>query len=112
MADATYIEPITWRTVARIIEQERPDVLLPTMGGQTALNAAMALHADGTARWWELSAPRTRSTLRVDHGLAFLGRRLATGTSLLDLPREGPGDARRLARPEPRKNAIGQQPST
>ena len=38
MADATYIEPIEWRTVARIIEEEKPDALLPTMGGQTALN--------------------------------------------------------------------------
>ena len=37
-ADAIYIEPIHWRTIERIIEQERPDALLPTMGGQTALN--------------------------------------------------------------------------
>jgi carbamoyl-phosphate synthase large subunit len=43
MADATYIEPITWQTVARIIERERPDALLPTMGGQTALNCALDL---------------------------------------------------------------------
>ena len=42
-ADATYIEPITWETVARIIEKERPDAILPTMGGQTALNCAMDL---------------------------------------------------------------------
>ena len=44
MADATYIEPITPEIVARIIEKERPDALLPTMGGQTALNTALALH--------------------------------------------------------------------
>ncbi len=43
MADAVYIEPITWQTVARIIEVERPDALLPTMGGQTALNCALDL---------------------------------------------------------------------
>ncbi|WP_295622783.1 carbamoyl-phosphate synthase large subunit [uncultured Lamprocystis sp.] len=43
MADATYIEPVTWRAVAAIIEQERPDALLPTMGGQTALNCALDL---------------------------------------------------------------------
>jgi carbamoyl-phosphate synthase large subunit len=43
MADATYIEPITPEVVARIIEKERPDALLPTMGGQTALNTALAL---------------------------------------------------------------------
>ena len=48
MADATYVEPITPATVARIIEAERPDALLPTMGGQTALNTALALEKDGT----------------------------------------------------------------
>ncbi|TXL69519.1 carbamoyl-phosphate synthase large subunit [Vineibacter terrae] len=47
LADATYIEPITPDMVARIIEKERPDAVLPTMGGQTALNTAMALHRDG-----------------------------------------------------------------
>jgi len=47
MADATYIEPIEWQTVAKIIEKERPDVVLPTMGGQTALNCALALHDNG-----------------------------------------------------------------
>jgi carbamoyl-phosphate synthase large subunit len=49
MADATYIEPITWQMVARIIEKERPDALLPTMGGQTALNCALDLAARGRA---------------------------------------------------------------
>jgi len=47
MADATYIEPIKWQTVARIIEKERPDALLPTMGGQTALNCALELERHG-----------------------------------------------------------------
>ncbi len=47
MADATYIEPIEWRTVEKIIEKERPDAILPTMGGQTALNCALALHDNG-----------------------------------------------------------------
>lgn len=47
MADATYIEPIHWSTVAKIIEQERPDAILPTMGGQTALNCALALEKQG-----------------------------------------------------------------
>jgi carbamoyl-phosphate synthase large subunit len=47
MADATYIEPITWQTVARIIEVEKPDALLPTMGGQTALNCALDLDREG-----------------------------------------------------------------
>ena len=47
-ADVTYIEPVTPGIVAKIIERERPDALLPTMGGQTALNVAMALARDGT----------------------------------------------------------------
>jgi carbamoyl-phosphate synthase large subunit len=47
-ADATYIEPITPEIVAKIIEKERPDAILPTMGGQTALNTALALFRDGT----------------------------------------------------------------
>jgi len=47
MADATYVEPIRWRTLARIIERERPDALLPTMGGQTALNCALDLDREG-----------------------------------------------------------------
>ncbi len=47
MADATYIEPVTWRALARIIEIERPDALLPTMGGQTALNCALDLVREG-----------------------------------------------------------------
>jgi len=47
-ADATYIEPITPEIVAKIIEKERPDAVLPTMGGQTALNTALALFNDGT----------------------------------------------------------------
>ncbi len=48
MADATYVEPITPEMVAKVLEKERPDALLPTMGGQTALNTAMALAKDGT----------------------------------------------------------------
>jgi len=47
MADAIYIEPVEWRTVARIIEKERPDALLPTMGGQTALNCSLDLVRKG-----------------------------------------------------------------
>ena len=47
MADAIYIEPVNWRTVASIIQKERPDALLPTMGGQTALNTALDLVREG-----------------------------------------------------------------
>ncbi|MCX4188732.1 carbamoyl-phosphate synthase large subunit [Methylophaga sp. OBS3] len=47
MADATYIEPITWQAVSKVIEVEKPDAILPTMGGQTALNCALALEKHG-----------------------------------------------------------------
>ena len=47
LADATYIEPTEWKTIAQIIKKERPDALLPTMGGQTALNCALDLAKEG-----------------------------------------------------------------
>ena len=50
MADVTYIEPITWEVLARIIAKERPDAVLPTMGGQTALNCALDLHRHGVLK--------------------------------------------------------------
>ena len=49
-ADATYVEPITPEVLAKVIAKERPDALLPTLGGQTALNAAVALHENGTLK--------------------------------------------------------------
>ncbi|GGI75561.1 carbamoyl-phosphate synthase large chain [Polymorphobacter multimanifer] len=54
LADATYVEPITPEIVAKIIEKERPDAILPTMGGQTALNTALALHRDGTLEKYDV----------------------------------------------------------
>ena len=64
MADATYIEPITPATVAKIITAERPDALLPTMGGQTALNTALSLCNDGTLE---------------THGVEMIGARIESG---------------------------------
>ena len=55
MADAIYIEPILWQTVAVIIEKERPDALLPTMGGQTALNCALDLKREGVLEKFSVS---------------------------------------------------------
>ena len=49
-ADATYVEPITTEVLAKVIAKERPDAVLPTLGGQTALNAAVALHTSGTLK--------------------------------------------------------------
>src|ERR1700678_1627489 len=53
-ADATYIEPLLPGPVAQVIERERPDALLPTLGGQTALNLATALHEDGTLERYDV----------------------------------------------------------
>ena len=50
LADATYLEPITSKAVTAIIEKEQPDALLPTVGGQTALDTAMALHKNGVLK--------------------------------------------------------------
>src|SRR5262249_44678452 len=47
LAAATYVEPLEWRTVAAILEKERPQAVLPTLGGQTALNLALRLHEEG-----------------------------------------------------------------
>ena len=63
LADATYVEPITPEMVAKIIEKERPDALLPTMGGQTALNTAMSL-APGWARWKKFGVAHDRCEAR------------------------------------------------
>jgi carbamoyl-phosphate synthase large subunit len=72
-ADATYIEPITPETVARIIEAERPDALLPTLGGQTALNTAMALHDTGVLKKYdvELLGASPESIFKAEDREAF-----------------------------------------
>jgi carbamoyl-phosphate synthase large subunit len=61
MADATYIEPITAEIIGMVIEKERPDVLLPTMGGQTALNAAVELAESGVLDKFGVRARQIRS---------------------------------------------------
>src|SRR6201988_4804853 len=53
-ADATYVEPITPDVLAKVIAKERPDAILPTLGGQTALNAAVALHRSGTLKKYDV----------------------------------------------------------
>jgi carbamoyl-phosphate synthase large subunit len=53
MANATYIEPINWQTVEKIIEKERPEAILPTMGGQTGLNTALDLDREGVLRKYD-----------------------------------------------------------
>ncbi len=72
LADATYIEPITPAMVRKVIAAERPDALLPTMGGQTALNTALALYDDGTLAEYNVAmigADRTAITRAEDRQL-------------------------------------------
>jgi carbamoyl-phosphate synthase large subunit len=73
LADATYVEPITPDMVARIIEKERPDAVLPTMGGQTALNTAMALHRDGRLKKFkvELIGAKAEAIDKAEDRLLF-----------------------------------------
>jgi carbamoyl-phosphate synthase large subunit len=72
MADAVYIEPVHWKTVARIIEKERPDALLPTMGGQTGLNCALDLVREGVLQDFGvelIGASREAIDMAEDRGL-------------------------------------------
>src|SRR5207249_5613177 len=84
LADRTYIEPVTPDWVRKVIERERPDALLPTMGGQTALNVAMALVKDGTLERLgvELIGAKARGIQmvedRAEFGAALLRFVLAT----------------------------------
>jgi carbamoyl-phosphate synthase large subunit len=86
-ADATYIEPVTWEVVAKIIEKERPDAILPTMGGQTALNCALSLNKHGVLEKFDVrligaqpeaidkAEDRERFKLAMDH----IGLEMARG---------------------------------
>src|SRR6201996_8810037 len=73
LADATYIEPITPEMVAKVIAAERPDALLPTMGGQTALNTALALAKDGTLEKYnvELIGAKEEAIAKAEDRLLF-----------------------------------------
>jgi carbamoyl-phosphate synthase large subunit len=73
MADATYIEPITWQMVERIIAKERPDAVLPTMGGQTALNCALDLHRQGVLEKYgvEMIGANERAIEKAEDRLKF-----------------------------------------
>jgi len=73
MADATYIEPITWQMVEKIIAKERPDAILPTMGGQTALNCALDLHKHGVLAKYgvEMIGANERAIEKAEDRLKF-----------------------------------------
>jgi len=73
MADATYIEPISWQVVEKILAKERPDALLPTMGGQTALNCALDLHRQGVLAKYgvEMIGANERAIEKAEDRLKF-----------------------------------------
>src|SRR5437667_228086 len=109
MAARTYIEPLTTEFVAKIIERERPQALLPTLGGQTALNLAVALSDDGTLERFgvELIGAKIPAIRKAEDRELF--KRAIEGIGLT-LPRSGsdphrqglPADARRRRRDHPR----------
>src|SRR5262249_52501535 len=88
MAQRTYIEPITWQIVERIIEKERPDALLPTVGGQTALNCAMALHEHGVLEKYkvELIGAKPHAIAKAEDREKFKAAMLKIG---IDVPASG-----------------------
>ena len=91
-ADATYVEPLVPSVVAQIIEKERPDALLPTLGGQTALNLAKALQEDGTLEKYdvELIGANYDAIHRAEDREAFAETMAAAG---LEMPKSGIAEA-------------------
>ncbi|MFN4915820.1 MAG: carbamoyl-phosphate synthase large subunit, partial [Ignavibacteria bacterium] len=87
-ADATYIEPITPEYIEKIIEKERPDAILPTMGGQTALNAAMQLHEKGILEKYnvQLIGSKVEAIKMAEDRELFLAAMMRCG---LDMPKGG-----------------------
>src|SRR5688572_11926444 len=104
IADRTYIEPITPEFVAKVIAREKPDALLPTLGGQTALNVGLALAESGVlaAHGVELIGARADVIHRAEDRLAFKETMAAAG---LDLPRSG--EARSVAEAQALAASIG-----
>src|SRR5205823_2548039 len=88
VADRTYIEPITWQVVAKIIEKERPDAILPTLGGQTGLNTAMDLHRHGILAKYgvEMIGARAEVIDKAEDRQQFKDAMIKIG---FDVPRSG-----------------------
>src|SRR5713101_4330748 len=87
-ADRTYVEPLTWEVVAKIIEKERPDALLPTLGGQTGLNTAMALSKNGVLERFgvEMIGARADVIDKAEDRQKFKDAMIEIG---LDVPKSG-----------------------
>src|SRR5262245_17084190 len=103
-ADRTYIEPITWEVVARIIERERPDALLPTLGGQTGLNTAMDLARHGVLEKFgvEMIGARADVIAKAEDRQKFKEAMIKIG---LEVPRSGV--ARSLAEGQAIREQVG-----
>jgi carbamoyl-phosphate synthase large subunit len=104
MADRTYIEPITWQVVAKIIEKERPDALLPTLGGQTGLNTAMDLYRNGVLEKFgvEMIGARADVIDKAEDRQKFKDAMIKIG---LDVPKSGV--ARSLAEAQQIREQVG-----
>ncbi len=103
-ADRTYIEPITWEFVARIIERERPDAILPTLGGQTALNCALDLHRHGVLERFkvEMIGARPAAIEKAEDREKFKAAMVKIG---IPVPRSGV--ARSLAEAQALREQVG-----
>jgi carbamoyl-phosphate synthase large subunit len=104
MADRTYIEPVTWEVVAKIIERERPDAILPTLGGQTGLNTAMDLHEHGVLEQYrvEMIGAKAEVIAKAEDREKFKSAMLRIG---LAVPKSGV--ARSLAGAQAIREQIG-----
>jgi carbamoyl-phosphate synthase large subunit len=104
MADRTYIEPVTWEIIAKIIDRERPDAILPTLGGQTGLNTAMKLHEHGVLEQFhvEMIGARADVIAKAEDRELFKQAMLRIG---LAVPRSGV--ARSLAEAQALREQIG-----
>jgi carbamoyl-phosphate synthase large subunit len=104
MADRTYIEPVTWEMVAKVIERERPDALLPTLGGQTGLNTAMDLHHHGVLEKFkvEMIGANPAAIQKAENRESFKEAMLKIG---LAVPRSGV--AHTLAEAQKIRDSIG-----
>src|SRR5205807_9304813 len=104
MADRTYIEPVTWEIVAKIIERERPDAILPTLGGQTGLNTAMKLHEHGVLEKYQVEMIGARAVVieKAEDREKFKSAMLRIG---LAVPKSGV--ARSLAGAQAVREQIG-----
>ena len=103
-ADRTYIEPITWEIIAKVIERERPDAILPTLGGQTALNTAMKLHQHGVLTRFnvEMIGAKPEAIAKAEDREKFKQAMLKIG-----IPVPKSGVARSLAEAQAIRDTVG-----